>query len=244
MAKTGRPNFAYILQGTWRGASHKFQITGNTTGSALGAGDAQDFMEGSLSPFALSFAPFMATEATEVIGTRYYNGTSSAPVFEADYDPGAPPAALVPTCTGFSATDADGLPLEVCVMLEARVGTSSKGKPVFCRKYLRGAPRNGIAEGGGWSFSSTAAASASTMGDGSWYNSITYASPKGATADSNGWSALVEPGNHQIPRGKKRKTSSSSGSQSSLLNSLLTAIAGGATGTALEKIIAAAGEGL
>lgn len=241
MAKTGRPNFAYILQGTWRGTTHKFQITGNTTGSALSSSDAQAFLEGSLSPFALSFAPFLATEGTEVIGSRYYNGTSSAPVYEADYDPGSPPAALVPTATAFTAPDTDSLPLEVCVMLEARVGTSSKGKPVFCRKYLRGAPRNGVAAGGGWAFASGSAADAATMGDGSWYNSITYASPSGATADSSGWSALVEPGNHQVPRGKKRKVASSGSSGSSLLNSLLTAIAGGATGTALEKIIAAAG---
>lgn len=241
MAKTGRPNFAYIVQGTWRGASHKFQITGNTTGAALSASDAQNFMEGSLSPFALSFAPFMATEATEVIGSRYYNGTSSAPVFEADYDPGSPPAALVPTCTAFTTPETDDLPLEVCVMLEARVGTSVKGKPVFCRKYLRGAPKGGIASGGGWSFAAEAATAASAMGDGSWYNSIAYASPSGATADSNGWSALVEPGNHQIPRGKKRKAAASSSSQSSLLSQLLTAIAGGASATALERIILAAG---
>jgi hypothetical protein len=79
------------------------------------------------------------------------------------------------------------------------------------------------------------------MGNGSWFNSIAYCSPSGATADSSGWSALVFPGNHQVPRGKKRKVAASNAAHESLLNSLLQGIAGGLSVSALEKLVAAAG---
>lgn len=242
MAKTGRPNFVYICQGSWRGATHDFQITGNTTGAALNATNAKTFMEGETSPYALSFGPFQTSGNVDVIGTRYYNGVDSAPVYEADYAAGTAPAPLEPTSAAFSeGAENDSYPLEICVMLEAKVGTSSTGKPVYCRKYLRGAPLASIGSDGEWAFTAAATTAAKAMGDGSWYSAITYCSPSGKTADSDGWSALVYPGNHQVPRGRKRKVSTAGSSSSSLLNSLLTAIAGGASATALEKIIAAAG---
>lgn len=241
MAKTGRPNFAYLCQGTWRGLTHNFQITGNTTGAALSAADAKIFMEGTGSPYAKSFAPFQGTQQVAVIGVRYYNGTSSAPVYEADYASGAAPAPLTPTATAFSqGAGQDSLPLEVCVMVEATVGTSRTGKPVYCRKFLRGAPIAGLSDTSQWDFASEAASAASAMGNGSWYNGIQYCSPSGATAGSGGWTALSYPSNHQVPRGKKRsKTATATAAkQSSLLSELLQAIGAGSSATALEKIIA------
>lgn len=213
MAKTGRPNFVYICQGNWRGITHKFQIIGNTTGAALSAADAKIFMEGTASPYAVSFAPFQDPAGVEVIGTRYYNGTASAPVYEADYTPGEAPTPLTATGTAFETSGVASQPLEVCVMLEARVGTSSTGKPVFCRKFIRGASISGLTVASGevvWEWDgSVHVDAAASMGNGNWYNNITYCSPSGATADSAGWTALAAPGNHQVPRGRKRKSSSS-----------------------------------
>src|SRR5579875_1297503 len=229
MAKTGRPNFDYTCQGTWRGAAHKFSIVGNTSGSALNATDAQTFLEGEQSPFAVTFGHFMSG-TIDVIGSKYYNGTDSAPVYEANYDPGSAPANLHPDAAAFTTTTGSVLPLEVCCVLEARCGTSSTSKPVFLRKFLRGAPSEALQVSGTsavWAFSDNAQIYAQACGNGSWYNSITYVSPKGAAADSSGWSAITYPGNHQVPRGRKKKASATSAAQSSLLSQLLQAIAGG-----------------
>jgi hypothetical protein len=227
MAKTGHPNFDYTCQGSWRGATHNFSIVGNHSGTSFGAADAQTFMEGDQSPYCLSFAPFQATGIT-VVQSRYYDGQNSAPVFEATYDVENPaPDPLTATATGYDGTgEGTGayFPLEVCCMLEALVGTSKNNKPVYCRKYIRGVPLIAYTDSGDsqltWAISAAGNTAAKAMGDGSWYGNRIYISPNARSALTT-WQALTEPGNHQIPRGRKKTTSSSQSSTIALLEKAL-----------------------
>lgn len=231
MAKTGLGNFDYTMQASWRGAAHNFSITGNHSGSAFSASDAPTFMTGAASPFALSFAPFLAASGVKCVSARYYNGVDSAPIWEASYSTeNPPPANLVPTAAAFSGMGGDPAPLESVVLLEAEVGQSKTNKPIFCRKYLRGAPLTGMeAEptGAEWNYDATVAqAAAQAMGNGSWYSNRVYCSPTGKQALGSPWVATPYVGNHQVPRGKKRKAGA--GGASSLARQVLTAIDAGA----------------
>lgn len=225
MAKTGHPNFDYTLQSPWRTGYHQWHLVGNHSGSSFGASDAQTFMEGTSSPFALCFGPFIETGHTSVVRSAYYDGSTSAPVFTNTYDTDNPaPTPLVPTGLAFSDTEtSESLPLEVCVMLEAEAGLSSRSKPVYLRKFIHAIPGGyqDVASGTGipnWIFADAAATAATKMGDGSWYGNRVYCSPSGRQPSSNDWQALLVPGNHQMPRGRKRKVA---GTNSSIFNSAL-----------------------
>lgn len=227
MAKTGFGNFDYVMQGTWRGKLHQFHIAANHSGSAFNATDAETFMTGASSPYKLTFGPFQAAEGITCVAAKYYDGTHSSPIWEAFYDTDNPaPTNLEPTQSAFGILpSATAYPLEMCVMLESNVGFGSTGKPVYNRKFLRGAPLGAIGNTSGdptWTFGTGAQADAATAGDGSWFGTRVYISPTGKQGDT--WAALTNIGNHQIPRGRKRKTSSASNSVgSSILHALETA---------------------
>lgn len=232
MAKTGYGNFDYTCQGYWKGALHNFSIVGNHSGAVFTGSDPQTFMEGASSPFALCFGPFMAPGQVFTVASRYYNGTQSAPTWEAQYnESNPPPTPLVPTGSAF--TDAADLtePLEVCTLLEAQVGYSKTNKPIYCRKFLRGAPQGAFTPGSTgvkWAFSATAQASAAKMGNGDWYGGRVYISPTGKQAFTSVWTANEYPTNHQVPRGRKRKvTSAGSGVSAESLLEKAIALAGG-----------------
>lgn len=219
MAKTGHPNFDYVISSPWRTGLHEWHLTGNHSGSSFSATDAQTFMEGASSPFALCFAPFISSSDGTVTRTAYYNGQDSAPVFTNTYSETNPvPTPLEPTGNAWLASGPQE-PLEVCVMLEARAGLGSTSKPVFLRKYVHGVPTGNIASGTdgvpNWVFAGAAATAATKMGDGSWFGSRVYIAPSGRQPASNDWQALVVPGNHQMPRGRKRKAP---GGNSSIFN--------------------------
>lgn len=232
MAKTGHPNFDYTVNGKWRGVSHNFSITGNHSGTSFGASDAQTFLTGTASPYALSFGPFQSSGLT-VVGARYYDGQNSAPVYEVSYTEEDPaPTPLQPTEKAW-ASEASGyyLPLEVCALLYALVGYNSLSKPIYCRKYLRGIPPQALGEVGGaeeW-ISPTAAGTAAiaAMGSGAWYGGRYYISPTAKQA-TTGWELDPYCSNHQVPRGKKRKvTSASSGVSAESILEKAIALAGG-----------------
>ena len=242
MAKTGLGNFDYTMQGYWRGAAHKFSITGNHSGSAFTAAVAPTFMTGAASPFALSFAPFIAVEGVTCVSARYYNGTDSAPIWEASYDEATPPpSTLQGTATAFAEAAGEPAPLESVVLLEANVGQSATNKPIFTRKYLRGAPQAamaGSATGAVWDFSNTVAtAAAKSMGDGSWYSNRVYCSPSGRQALGSPWVAAAFVANHQVPRGKKRKASSAG--TTTLARSILNAIDSGVAVGGIASLVEA-----
>lgn len=232
MAKTGHPNFDYTCQGLWRGVAHKFSITGNHSGTSFSAADAKTFMEGTASPYAKCFSHFQATDIA-VVGARYYNGQDSAPVYAAEYDESNPaPEPLTALGDGFTggATDAYYLPLEVCFMIEAVVGTSSTSKPIYCRKFIRGVPAGALEQSGsetGFTLTTTGTNGVNSMGDGTWYGNRVYISPSARQAIA-GWTGQLFPYNHQVPRGRKRKpvTAANRSAASSLLEDAI-ALAGG-----------------
>jgi hypothetical protein len=91
LAKTGHPNFVYAISSPWRTQRHVWSLTGNHSGSSLSSGDAETFMTGASSPFALSFAPFLTAAPDgastysefdhQVVRAAYYNGEDAAPVW-------------------------------------------------------------------------------------------------------------------------------------------------------------------
>lgn len=242
MAKTGHPNFDYSIASPWRTGPHVWHLVGNHSGSSFNAADAKTFMEGAASPFALSFGPFIEPTHTTVVRSAYYDGSTSAPIFTNTYSVDNPvPTPLVPTATAFTNHGSAIEPLEVCVMLEARAGLSSRSKPVFMRKFIHAIPITNLGAGAGgvpnWVFTTEAAAAATAMGDGSWFGNRVYCSPSGRQPSSNDWQALVVPGNHQMPRGRKRKSVTTGSSLFSRALALAEDAAAGAAGAAAGSLL-------
>lgn len=231
MAKTGHPNFDYTCTATWRGNAHRFSITGNHSGTSFGQTDAQAFMEGETSPYGMSFGPFQSP-AIKVVESRYYDGQNSAPVYAATYDTDNPaPTPLQATGLAYAASPAGPyLPLEMCVMLQAEVGNSSTSKPIYCRKFLRGTGLEALSDAGiadaTFEFLSAATDAATAMGSGAWYGGRVYISPSARQA-LTGWSVETQVYNHQVPRGRKRKASTTANSSAYTTIEKIIALAGG-----------------
>jgi hypothetical protein len=238
VAKTGHPNFVYDMSSPWRTGMHTWSLTGNHSGSSFDATDAQTFMTGTASPFALSFGPFISTTDTTVIRAAYYDGIASTPVWEATYDTDHPaPTPLVPTGAAMSSASPQE-PLEACVILEAYAGLSSRTKPVYLRKYIHAIGVDNVAAsdtGVVWTYHSGggAAAAAAAMGNGSWYGTRVYISPTGRQPLSGAWVPVAAVGNHQMPRGRKRKITTG-GSLASILGDIETFAAEAAAKAAAE----------
>jgi hypothetical protein len=243
MARTGHPNFVYDMESPWRIGAHRWSLTGNHSGSSFDATDAETFMTGTASPFALSFGPFISPVGTTVVRAAYYDGSTSTPVWEATYTTEDPaPTPLVPTGLAFSSHTGQ-LPLETCVILEAQAGLSSRTKPVYLRKYIHAVPIGTIETVGSeinftFDGGSVHTAAAHAMGDGSWFGTRVYISPTGRQPLTDAWTPLVAPGNHQMPRGRKRKITTS-GSSSSLLSEIEGLAAAAAAKLAAEAAAAA-----
>jgi hypothetical protein len=189
-------------------------------------------MEGTGSPFALCFGVLMATDLS-VVASRYYDGQNSAPVFVNDYNTGnPPPTPLVPTAAGYTGSElANYFPLEVCADLSSEVGLGKTSKPIYNRKFLRGVPEGALTfDSHGealLTLNDTGTAAVSTMGDGSWYGSRVYISPNARSA--NNWLAAAWPGNHQIPRGRKKASSASTSSALSIAEKTIETLLAGAS---------------
>jgi hypothetical protein len=224
VAKTGHPNFVYEMQSPWRVGEHNWSLTGNHSGSSFDATDAETFMTGSASPFALTFRHFIATPGTTVVRAAYYDGETSAPIWEALYDVDSPAVTpLVPLGDAMAEIDDPG-PLEVCVILEAPAGLSSRSKPVYLRKYIHsisGGNTTSSDTGIAWTFDagSIHTNAVAAMGNGDWFGTRVYISPTGRQPASGAWVALPSPGNHQMPRGRKKPASSTGSSILSALES-------------------------
>lgn len=240
MAKTGHPNFVYEMQSPWRIGEHNWSLTGNHSGSSFDATDAATFMTGTSSPFAKSFGPFICATGTTVVRAAYYDGEASAPVWEAIYTVDDPaPTPLQPTGAAMLESSVQ-MPLEVCVMLEAPAGVSLRNKPVYLRKYIHAISAGNLTvsdTGVDWEYDTgtihTAAAHA--MGDGSWFGTRVYISPSGRQPATEAWTAIAAVGNHQMPRGRKKKKITTSGSTSSILQEI-EGLAAAAAAKALTSI--------
>lgn len=227
MAKTGYPNFEYVYTGWWRGMAHNWSLVGNISGEPISEEDAGDFMVGESSPAVLTFAPAIAPGMV-LTSARLYDGTKSAPVWFRDYDEETKaPSITDPTGTVYTeANQANYGPLESCLMLEAHAGVSATGKPVYLRKYIRGIMPTKISAGSESAaptidLATTAKGVAETMGDGSWWGSRVYISASGRQPPAGNWKFLETPGNHQVPRGRKRLTGTNSSSVGSTIERAL-----------------------
>jgi hypothetical protein len=202
-------------------------------------------MEGTTSPFKLSFAPFIAglgsggTPAISWVSRwAYYDGSASAPLMEKTYAAASDtPTPLKPTGAAFASAGSVQESLETCVLLQAQVGVNSKNKPNFCRKYIHGVPSGNVVYGTDsvdvqWNFEPAAATAAAAMGNGSWYLNRVYCSPSGGQAIGAGWVAEPYPGNHQMPRGRKRKKTSVTSVSTPTFDILL-----GAAADAIEDLL-------
>lgn len=250
MAKTGHPNFVYKISSPWRGTRHTWSITGNHSGSSLSSGDAETFMTGESSPFTLSYAPFMTAGPAEsttyaefwhqLTGVAYYDGSDSAAVFEADYDVDSPPPDnLLPNGTAFSEVTSPYSVLEACVCLQAVIGLSKTGKPVLVRKFIHGVANgaNALNVDGTNTLSLTDGGTAAmqSQSNGDWYGNRVYIAPSGNQPGASDWSAI--PGQHQMPRGRRKVTAKAGAAAQSTLLSILEGAAGGALVDAAETFL-------
>lgn len=246
MAKTGHPNFVYDVSSPWRTGFKVWSLTGNHSGGSFSASDAETFLTGTSSPWFNSFAAFVGAgsvtggvAANSVTRVAYYNGSDSAPVYEQSWDRGTSPTNLDPTGVAYTNEATDNETLETCCILQCPVGLSSTGKPVYLRKYIHGIPSGNLtasADGVVLTILAAGTTAAHNMGNGSWFGSRVYCSPTGRQpVSSTDWAPLTHPGNHQMPRGRKRKTISAATSES-LGDRLLSALAGGAAGAAVDVL--------
>lgn len=212
MAKTGHPNFQLKMWGPWRGIQHRWTISHGHSGSPFTTeADAISF----LNSVWVNVSPFFAKAWTGVstfycAGWSYYNGTSSAALWEKDYanQAAATTDGFVTTYYG-DAYASEGVPAspEVCIRLQAPVGNSSTGKPVFLRMFVHYA--DGTPSGTGNdipNFGSGAAGYAANLGNGGLFGSRVLISPGGKQGD---WAPYGYYANHQMQRKRKKASSSS-----------------------------------
>lgn len=253
MAKSGHPNCVYKIRSPWREGPHDWSITFNHSGTSFSAADAQTFMTASNSPFALSYAPFLtiypnpgtpsyAAYAHQVIGATYYDGQNSAPVWEAEYGAENPaPETLWPTGTAYEAfgqATKAWTSLESCATLRAVIGLNSKNKPIYAVKYLHGLPSDvtTVAVNGGTTLplSTQGVAALQSQSNGAWSGSRVYITKSGKQPGTASWTAI--PGQHQMPRGRKKRSAKQS---NDLANTLLQALANGGVSLGIDALEAA-----
>lgn len=233
MAKTGLPNFDLKVMSPWRGIQHQWSVASSHSGSVLSAGtDVTDLMQALWTIFSSFIGVYwMGNDDVFCAGYSYYNGTSSAAIQEEEFLTSADATAAGYSQTAFgSAYTGDGQPMapETCVRLQAPVGLSSTGKPVFLRKFIHMAQGPGLAP----VISDEGVSNAAALGNGSLPFTRVLTSPGGKQGD---WEVYTYFANHQMQRAAKKKKTSSSGS--SLLAQILASAAGtAAVETFLETI--------
>jgi hypothetical protein len=212
-----------VKQAYWRGIntqySNRYYLSGGnpTEGVALSAIADLHRIEN------LIFPAVAAGAGVGFVEGKAYNSTPGPPIEVIDYNS----SGAIATATGFTGTVISGTPIQYAntieVCLETRMlmlGLSTTGKPIYTRKFFRG-----------WSyldedeFESTSqipvpiqtAMNALIL---PWQTGlatsfVTVVGTDGRTA-SAAQPPTVQPflGNHQKPRGKKRKTAASSSSTS------------------------------
>lgn len=208
MAKTGHPNFDLKFAGPWRGTEHTWSVASSHSGGSLTpGGDVQDFMMSVHTVITSFFAEFWSGNAeVYCAGYSYYNGTDSAAIEEqeftslseaiaAGYDQSAYGAAY----TGSGQPN----PPETCARLQAPVGLSKTGKPVFLRKYVHycAGPGTNIP------VSTAGQAIAAQLGSGALFDSRVLISSSGKQGT---WSCYAYAANHQMQRKRKKASSGSS----------------------------------
>lgn len=216
MAKTGHPNFVMEFTSQWRGGPHVWSIASSHSGTSFtSATDQKAFL---ISVYQTIRLYISASDSTTYIsGLKYYDGINSVPLYEEFFANETEAATYGVPLGGQSVTANQGEAfvgsetvqmtsgLETCTMLTAPVGLSSKGKPVFLKKYIHCAPAAQVGSTvDGPDYASGGAAYAANLGNGSLYGSRVLCSSSGKQGT---WVASPYFGNHQMPRRSKKKTS-------------------------------------
>jgi hypothetical protein len=239
MAVTGHPNHVIEFTSPWRGNPHRWASVSNHSGASFGT--TSDIIAYLQSVFdVLRFFISASDLLTYVSAVKYYNGSTHTPIYENIFttQAEATAAGFGLGGSGVSANQGEafigGLStqlmsgLECCTILQAPVGLSSKGKPVFLKKFIHCAPA-GQGDSDQVPLASGAGALAATLGNGSLYGSRVLIS---ASGKQGSWSPSPYFGNHQMPR--RRKKASSSSLTSSLLGFF--EAAGGDVAKAAEEL--------
>jgi hypothetical protein len=231
MAGLGRWYIEIRKQGFWRGSVHIFDnryvLSGVTpdAADATTAINALQVMENKLFPLV------PAAFGVGFVSGHAYAASGGPPFATVNFNVDEDPA----TATGFSGPSpaytslAFNGPLEVC--LDVRIplaGLSSTGKPVFCRKFYRGIWVTGE------SFNDTPILAAdlakvnatlAPLATGFAPNAYVVIGVSGRQPTGS-VTAQQFLANHQVPRGRKRKTTTSSSSLASRIESALVGAAG------------------
>lgn len=217
-------------QGFWRGSPHQWQNRYIMSGAQPSASDANTVanalkvIEDQIHPSA------SAAHGVGFLRASSYGSGSGAPFAVVEYNVGGGSG----SATGFtgpawgSETITWAPTLETCLLVETRVtGLSSSGKPVYLRKYFRGINSGETEDNTSDQVAAPDVAGVEAavlpwktgMGSGSW---VVIAASGAQAASAPVCSPYLVA--HQIPRGRRRKTSSGSSlSLASLLADGLTA---------------------
>jgi hypothetical protein len=209
VAKTGYPNFVLKYTAPWRGTQHVWSVASSHSGALLSS-NAQ--VLSLLQSIHGVFAEFMSVAAADqyLSGYRYYDGHASAAIYEADYTSAAASASAgwaAPADYGgaYAGTNNNVCGLETCLVLQAPIGNSSSGRPLFMRKWIHGVPAGNDMDQP--PLSTSAAAIVAQLGNGTLPYNRVLVSPKGA---QGAWVYNGYYGAHKMPRRNPKRTSSSS----------------------------------
>lgn len=225
MRRVGVNGYWYVeveKQAFWRGNAHTWVNRYIMSGAQPGPTDA-----------------YSAADALKVIEDKLYPTTGSGHgvgfVEARAYGTGKGPAiATVPYNTSLDAASATGFSgdsrittlqfgatLESCLVIETKLqGTSSTGKPIFLRKYIRGVyagGEDGTATPINSSDLSVMTSNAAPWKTGVGPNSYVVIGSTGAQAQSAP-AALPFIGNRQVPKGRKKKKTDASGLLSTIVS--------------------------
>lgn len=211
MAKTGHPNVVIDHAILWRGAPHRWSTVYNLSGTTPVSSDQYALME-ELLAIENDILPPSVSENSGFLRARFYNGSGGAPTYTINFGVLETPSTWAPYASGTVpwTSVAEGLaPAEVCFNIKTPLtGLSSSGKPVHLEKYFHGVPAydssGELASGIQTAINSAVAPWASGLATGA----RVVISPSGRQSSS---APTVQPycGNHQMPRGRKRKSVSS-----------------------------------
>lgn len=208
----------------WRGAIHKTSTVWPFTGTIAAGSYAAAIAAMYTAEQAVGYKQNSVTAGGVYEIALYNSSTGGVPVAVTTYFPWATPGSWIPyTGTGwYTSTPPADNNAETALQVEWPAGLSSSGKPVYFRKWFHMVPDDAFAPGVADLTTSQAGTLASVLHTGT-STVAGLGAPMGRAgrfAASAGTVALYF-GNHQMPRGRRRKALVSSSGKVSFPASLL-----------------------
>ena len=210
--------------GYWRGAPHRWSNVYPMTGS-VSSGDYAAV----LAAFATLDRGVCYPSPSGIQGglwevQLYDHATGGVPVASASYfDPDTPGAWINYTGDGWdSITVASEKPLETALMVEWPAGLSRTGKPVIFRKWYH-AVKLSLSSGGGPDVASLDVSSLETF----IHDTLATVAPYGLLMGNSSRLAATTPvvlgyyGNHQMPRGRRKRVTALTSAQGNTILQIL-----------------------